>query len=262
VDEGERHQERHQRQGQRQLPRRPEPPERDEEQRAHQQLHQRVAPGDGRPAGPALPPQREEGDERDVLVPAQRVAALRAAGPGPGDVLPGGEAGDDDVEEAPHAEAEHEQPGGEEGLHRSRGVYERAWRSANTWVSPSSTAVVGLQPRSCSARSVRATRYGGSRSGGAPAPKPGSKSGAFTTRAMARAKAACELPRPVPRLIAGTSPAGRARTHSAAWSAARVTSSTKTRSRTSSGSPSWFGPRPSAARITLRVKRSSRSPGP
>src|SRR6185295_7050981 len=258
VDEGERHQERHQRQGQRQLPRRPEPPERDEEQRAHQQLHQRVAPGDGRPAGPALPPQREEGDERDVLVPAQRVAALRAAGPGPGDVLPGGEAGDDDVEEAPHAEAEHEQPGGEEGLHRSRGVYERAWRSANTWVSPSSTAVVGLQPRSCSARSVRATRYGGSRSGGAPAPKPG----AFTTRAMARAKAACELPRPVPRLIAGTSPAGRARTHSAAWSAARVTSSTKTRSRTSSGSPSWFGPRPSAARITLRVKRSSRSPGP
>src|SRR6185295_1873894 len=73
------------------------------------------------------------------LVSAQRVAALRAAGPGPGDVLPGGEAGDDDVEEAPHAEAEHEQPGGEEGLHRSRGVYERAWRSANTWVSPSST---------------------------------------------------------------------------------------------------------------------------
>ena len=49
-----------------------------EGQQPVQRLYQRVAPGDGRMAGAAFCPQEEKADDRDIVIPADLVAALRA----------------------------------------------------------------------------------------------------------------------------------------------------------------------------------------
>ncbi len=84
------------------------------------QLHQRVADGDGRLAPAASAAQRQPREERDVLVPGQRVPALGAPGAGPDDALLVRHTSNDDIQETADAQAQNEKPASQQRTQKRR----------------------------------------------------------------------------------------------------------------------------------------------
>src|ERR1035438_4303018 len=92
--------------------RRPEPPDEDEEQRTRQQLDDRIPYGNGRLAMPAAAAEQRVAEQRDVVVPGNRMAASRAVGAGPYHRKILRQAVDAYVEEAADQQAEQQRQAG------------------------------------------------------------------------------------------------------------------------------------------------------
>jgi hypothetical protein len=92
--------------------RRSQPPDEDEEQHAGQQFDYRIPHGDGRLAMPAAAAQQRVAQQRDVVVPGDRMAAGRAVRAGPHHRKILRQAVDADVEEAADQQAEQQRQAG------------------------------------------------------------------------------------------------------------------------------------------------------
>src|SRR5439155_21596635 len=83
-------------------------------------LDQDVARADADSALPATCPEEQPGDDRNVVVPGDRLATAGAAASRRDDALPCGNARDDDVEEASDDRSENEYPERERDRHGAR----------------------------------------------------------------------------------------------------------------------------------------------